>query len=384
MMVRNPRHAFLKMVRAWNDAVERWPGVWPSTLLDPGDKRPALALADDQINPGFLSDLECMLAAFSSRLELPEGFTEPFARSTRVERRRVLKRLYTIAVRHHRPTPVIASLDDLLEPKVVRSILEFYLNKFGQTNTKSAAKYAHVLFVVAKYWLRKSEEQLRFLRKYRKNLRSKRQNGMTEKNRSMLRVFENDTCVVRLLAYGEESLKGFCALAHPTVSDARKLELALAIELLIAAPVRPHNLVSIYFSRHLIHGQDGTVNLFFPDSEVKNDIDLEFSLPARVIKILEVFRAKARPLLARDGNDYLFCGRGLNHKKTNHFSTQIAETVKRVTGVRVQQGISSGTWSAFCTSRKTPVVMRWCAVSWVIKALKRPQPSTPVWNRQLH
>jgi integrase len=111
-----------------------------------------------------------------------------------------------------------------------------------------------------------------------------------------------------------------------------------AIELLIAAPVRPQNLASIRLSRHLIRGHDGarkSVHLFFPANEVKNDVDLEFRLPPRVVEMLNVYLAKARRLLAEEDNDYLFPGRGLGHYKTGHLSERIAETAERVTGVRV-------------------------------------------------
>jgi len=51
--------------------------------------------------------------------------------------------------------------------------------------------------------------------------------------------------------------------------------------------------------------------------------------------LVKVYLARARPLLAEDGNDYLFPGWGLHYKGPGVLSKQIAETAKKVLGARV-------------------------------------------------
>lgn len=63
--------------------------------------------------------------------------------------------------------------------------------------------------------------------------------GMTEKNRAMLRQFEDDGRIDLLLAQGERALAAFTRLSGPRVPDALTLQSAFAMELLLAAPVRP-------------------------------------------------------------------------------------------------------------------------------------------------
>ena len=82
-------------------------------------------------------------------------------------------------------------------------------------------------------------------------------------------------------------------------------------------------------------GDHETWHLIFPASEVKNDQNLEFRLPQRVIDILKVYLDRARPLLAEEGNDFLFPGQGPRHKGVGLLSKQIAETAKKKLGVRV-------------------------------------------------
>lgn len=278
-----------------------------------------------------------MLSRFSSRLDLVEGFSRPYEDRTVAELRRVLLRLYAVAVGQHEPMPTISGLRDLVRPEVVRSVLEHYLARFGKENTKSAAKYAHFLYVVAKYWVKLTEPELEMPRGFRTKLKPPHP-GMTEKNRRTLRLFEDEVRIERLLFQSDKALAVFNRILQPPRRDALALQSALAIAILIAAPVRSQNLASIHIERHLIWGRNGsqeTCHLVFPATEVKNDIDLEFKLPPWVIEILKVYLAKARPLLAQAGNDHLFPGEHAGHKVPPLLSQQIATTVNRIVGDRV-------------------------------------------------
>ena len=276
-----------------------------------------------------------MLARFSSKLDSVDGFRRPYEAKTIAELRRIMERLYTVAVQHHQPSPTLTSLADLVQLDVVRSILGYYLERFGSENTRSAGKYAHFLYVVAKYWVKVSEDDLKALHKHRKVLKPPA-TGMTDKNRAMLRLFDDER-IQGLLSQGQEALATFNRTKSPRQCDALALQLACAIELQTAAPLRPQNLASICLSRHLVWGRDGkheTLHLVFPAVEVKNDTDLEFRLPPRVIDILKAYLARARPLLAEHGNDYLFPGEALRHKGPGLLSKQIAQTMLRAVGVR--------------------------------------------------
>jgi integrase len=76
-------------------------------------------------------------------------------------------------------------------------------------------------------------------------------------------------------------------------------------------------------------------HLVFPASEVKNEVDLEFRLPPLVMRMMEVYLSRARPLQTKLGNDYLFPGVGLRHLCRRQLSLRIAAETTRVLGVRV-------------------------------------------------
>ncbi len=218
-----------------------------------------------------------MLTAFSSKLDLVDGFSRPYGPRSVEELRGALARFYTVAVTHHQPKTAITSLADLVAVDVVRSILQFYLDKFGVEDTKAAGRAAHFLYVVAKYWVKAPEDHLKILAKHRRTLKQSARE-MTEKNRAMLRRFTDEDRVENLLTQGEQALAAFNRLRHPLRRDALALEVALAIEILIAAPVRVQNLASISLSRHLVSSSEGITHLIFPACEVKNAVDLEFGL----------------------------------------------------------------------------------------------------------
>ncbi|HVY43360.1 MAG TPA: tyrosine-type recombinase/integrase [Hyphomicrobiaceae bacterium] len=337
MLVGRPRAAFTSMCRSWNRVAAQYPEIWPQVRLDAGDRRRAYTLPPERIDAGFSCDLEAMLARFSDRLHLPDGFTRPYEASTCDEMRRIYRRLYTVGVREHQPQPRITSLADLVRVEIAHTILAHYLNRFGQHNTKSACRYAHFLYLAAKYWVRVPADQLTKLHKWRRDLKPPA-TGMTPKNRAMLRQFESEERVDRLLAQGAEALAQLVKRTSLSAHDARKFQIALAMDLLLAAPVRPQNLASISLSRHLMWGREGNreiAHLVFPAHEVKNDQPLEFRLPQRVIDPLKVYVAKARPLLTTPRNQFLFPGYGNGHKGPGLLSRQIADRAISILGVRV-------------------------------------------------
>lgn len=337
MFVRHPRTTFTGVCRAWNRAAARYPRLWPQVRLDAGDLRKTYTLPPERINGKFLHDLEAMLARFRNQLDLPDGFTRPYETSTCNEMRRIYWRMYTVAVRNHEPPTTIISLADLVRVEVAHTILGHYLGRFGKDNTKSAGKYAHFLYLAAKYWVGVPADHLAHLHKWRRELKPP-VTDMTEKNRGMLRQFEDDRRVDRLLVQGAKALADFAKLKSPAAADARRLQIALAMELLLAAPVRPQNLASIDLSRHLVWGREGgrdTARLLFPAHEVKNSQSLEFWLPQRVIDPLKTYLARAKPRLTSAGNTFLFPGQDKRHKRPQVLSQQIAKRTRRVLGVRV-------------------------------------------------
>jgi integrase len=334
LLSRSSRQPVISFCKSWNEAMKRFPDAWPKQRLDPGDRRQTYALPIANVDQCFVDDMDKMLAAFGNPLALPNGFDAPYAKSTLIEMRRIYVRMYSIAVSGGCS---VASLSDMVAAPVAELILQHYLEKFSKENTKSAHKYAHFLYIAAKFWVRSEPEALKTLHRYRKNTKPKN-TGMTASNRAMVRFFEDDKLVAKLLHQGEKAIEKFKRLKQPKLRDALQLQIAVAIDILTAAPVRPQNLASIDLEKHLVRYASKAspkYHLVFNADEVKNDLDLEFKLPTRVQKILELYVNYALPIISAKGNTQLFPGQKIGPKGPGLLSKQIAARSLRVLGVRV-------------------------------------------------
>jgi integrase len=113
------------------------------------------------------------------------------------------------------------------------------------------------------------------------------------------------------------------------------IQTALAIELLLNAPLRIQNLASIDLDRHLpeVGGRGHqAVHLRFPAAEVKNSNDLEFPLMTESVELLKIYLDEWRPLLTSGASRLLFPGKvsGQNKGK-GALSSQIKELVHSYT-----------------------------------------------------
>lgn len=125
---------------------------------------------------------------------------------------------------------------------------------------------------------------------------------------------------------------------RPTRADARRAAVAVAIEILLHAPVRIQNLHGIRLDSHYKvygRGPKARVVLEFPAPEVKNAVDLSYPLPPSTVAMVDLFCERLRPLLAEPGTPFLFPSRGLRPKQATGLSKQIAEVTAAVAGVRV-------------------------------------------------
>ena len=74
MPTHRSRKAFVTMCRGWNKAASKRSDLWPPVRLDPGDKRRFYRTPWSQVEPGYRADVERMLTAFSSKLDLVDVF----------------------------------------------------------------------------------------------------------------------------------------------------------------------------------------------------------------------------------------------------------------------------------------------------------------------
>jgi integrase len=125
-------------------------------------------------------------------------------------------------------------------------------------------------------------------------------------------------------------------LQKPGHNDAVRAQTAIAIALQLVAPLRAKNLAGLRLDRHLVRSRPGpsaVMHLVIAAGEVKNKKPLEFQLPPDVVRALELYLKRFRPLLVTDGSKYLFPARRGGAKTPAQLAGQIKRAIKIGTGL---------------------------------------------------
>ena len=236
-----------------------------------------------------------------------------------------------------RDPSTITSLGDLVEPRSYKLLLRQIYRRSQSGNTRTAYKAALILRGMARDWLCLKPEVLAELDRICSAL-APRDIGMTAKNRARLRCFDDDRNVRALLDFPQAQFREVQRLDRGIRRDAYRVQMALAVEMLIMAPM----LLSDFVSLHLCHNfvwagsqSSPTIKLVLPAYKGHINDVTEFGLPGESATLLNVYIEKYRPLLVNSANDWLFPGRGNNHKSSKVLGKQIPAVLLETTGLHV-------------------------------------------------
>src|SRR5262249_41814913 len=178
---------------------------------------------------------------------------------------------------------------------------------------------------------------------------SYRYRGMTERNRRQMRQFQEERNLARLFRLPRVLLLEAARAPRPTRASALKVQLAVAILILLFVPIRISNLAGIRLGQNLIWSRPerrGTPSLVFNESETKNAEPFEAPLPPEVAQPLRDYLDRWHPLLAGPESPWLFPGKGGRPKGTGLFSMQI----KRLVFERIGLELTPHTFRRLSTS----------------------------------
>ena len=149
----------------------------------------------------------------------------------------------------------------------------------------------------------------------------------------MLRQFDDDHNRLLLLQLPDQLIQQ--AATQPTTKAAITIQKAIAIEMLIMAPIRMANLISLRFDQHLIKpgGNRGQYHLVLSEHETKNGQPYEVRLLRQLTERVDQYRTQLLPAITNMSNPYLFPNKSTGHKAQATLSQQIKETIKKYTGL---------------------------------------------------
>jgi integrase len=158
--------------------------------------------------------------------------------------------------------------------------------------------------------------------------------GLTETNRTRLRPFDDRGNILALLKLPDELMRQ--ARRHRNHRGAVRAQLAVAIEILLMAPLRMRNLTKLDIEQNLVRpGQGRALHIVIGEEGVKNRVPVECPLPPESVDLLERYIREFRPHLTSASNTALFPGIAGGSKNQAFFGTQISRTVRAHTGLQV-------------------------------------------------
>ncbi len=346
-LVERPKAVHRDLALAWGRCRAKVIG-WPSVEVAVPNHSRAYALAEEDFSDVFVQDV----AAYLHHLAEVDPFEEtPRKAMAPTTLRDVKLRIYQLAsalAQSGRDPKSIIGLCDLVVPEAAKAALRVQHDRNGRRKTGQLANYARTLINAARHWVKSSEADLDTLRALARSITPKT-GGMTDKNRTRLRQFDNQSAVHRLIGLPGLVFDNLPVEGRLSPAQALRAQSALAVAILIlGAPLRIKNLASLQLGVHVLEtrpiGLGGNVSnvaskgattrhIVLPALEVKNTKDLEFTLPIGLCKYLDTYVARCLPILVRGGSTYLFPNTTGGTKREDGLSVQIKTFIKRETGL---------------------------------------------------
>lgn len=331
-----PRSAYRATCAAWNKARETVCG-WPDLEVSVPENRNRYALPWSTFPASLKADIDAMVGD-ATGIDLvnmkAHRRIKPISARIRVEN---LHRLVSGYVLRGNDPQALRTLADVVRLEAVREGLRFHLDRSGGRPTAGIDDMVVAACTIARQWVEVSDAELQALKRLRRSL-GRNVYEMAPETRAMLRAFDDERKLAALLNAPGRTLRRYAGRNRLSRSEAASAAAALAVQILLDAPVRVRNLASIDLNRHVLRigsGRRARVHLHFPAEEVKNYRELELPLSPETIELLDLYLSSVRPQLVRTPNSFLFPGEAARHKRPSLLSRQIADFVHEHVGIRV-------------------------------------------------
>jgi hypothetical protein len=264
-------------------------------------------------------------------------------------RRDCLKIAFAALVRTGVPVDEIQSSLDLVSPPArARQVMRFHLQR-TQDHLRSIAKDGEVpplheitssnLFNVNET-LRKvaifhqlPEAEIQAIAAMGRQVTKPRQGTMTDRNRRLLAALIQPEIMVVILALPQKLMKRALKMERNRAAAGLAL-VAVALEILIMAPVRRENIAALHLIWHLLRAWEGAPihEIFIPANKVKNQAVIEAPLPAESSELIETYLREFRMLLTLPDNPYLFPSDDLEPRQAAGLYVKLKTIVEQETG----------------------------------------------------
>jgi integrase len=328
---RRPEKTWDSLIWAWNGCARNIEG-WPAITIQRASRRKTYIMPWSAFPATFKQDVDRFLRRLAGADLSDDGPMRP-ARPATLQRRQYQLRVAASALVHQgQDAQSICSIADLLSFERYQQILRFFLDRHGNQTSPQIGYLAAALKDIARHWVKVDAATLERFKRIAARLAVPRR-GMTAKNRERLRPFDDAETVAVFLGLPNRIRREAEAKKHNPLRNAVLAQMAAAIALLQAAPIRLGNLTCLNVEENLI-ARGRKLYLVIGEDETKNQEPIDFELPAETAEILSWYVREHRPILLRKLSSALFPGKGGKAKSSGLLADQIGKAVFRYTGLR--------------------------------------------------
>ena len=335
-MRNNPYATINTTYRLWNRAAEAVPD-WPfGPLPIPKDER-KYAIPWTSFAPSFLTDVEAFLSHSGDTDPFSEGYCASVKPSTLAVRRLLIHQVASALATSGHPAAEITALRDLVDPRNARDALYHLRQRKGGKTCPHLGQQARLLVTIARHWCHAPADDIATLRGFATKLGVKRK-GMTPKNRQALRQFDLPANIKAYLELPAKVLKDVERARKGDRREALRVMLALAVQILIYAPIRIDNLALIRLDQHLVEarrGRDRAWHVAIAVQETKTSAPIEFRIPATAHRLLDTYLTHYRHKLAADPGLWLFPNDEGGRRCTGSLARAVSNFLYDETGIKM-------------------------------------------------
>jgi integrase len=336
-LVRNLRGLDRIVTMAWNALVRLREGAGLRAVAVPPSRFVPTRIPWQQLPASFQDDVERYLTWASVPDPLEEGARARAlaARSLRLQGSHVHSAASAAAAAGI-PVAQITYLASLVEPETFRAVLRHLWQRDGGKLTAYTHGVAVTLIAIASEWVKASPDVIATLKALRSKLGTL-PSGLTEKNKALLRKFDDPRLVTALVQLPDKLWRA----ARQRLTTSRwpfiDLQNALAIDLLLHFGLRMQNLCCLRFDQHLHwpQGRRKPALLTFRGDETKNDVSMGREIPMVLAERLQVYRNEIAPAVIGKRPDAVFVTFKGKPRTQAAIKVAIEKTVLRHLGVKV-------------------------------------------------
>jgi integrase len=336
-LIRNIRDLHRSVTKTWNILVRVRPDDKLQTVEVPSYKPALTRVLWGQLPTSFRTDVELHLAWAAMPDPLDENArARALAPRTLHLRRDHIHAALTAAVAAGIDINRLTSLASLVEVETFRALLRHRWEKDGRKLTAFTHGVAGTLIAIAAEWVKTPADTVVTLKVLRRKLGTLPP-GMTEKNKALLRKFDDPHLLEELIQLPDRLWRR----ARRDLATSRRpfidLQSALSIDFLLHVPLRMENLSELNFEQHLHwpQGRGKPALVVFGLDETKNDMQLEYEIPIALAERFQIYRNEIAPAVTGKRPDAVFVTWAGKPRTQNAITVAIEKAVLRHLGVKL-------------------------------------------------